>query len=140
MPHLLIIYRILNRFTETIYNSYRQGMAAITSRNTNQAVISALDLKEMLECPVREEILKKLINKRLDGTWFNIVHILFLTHFIIYTIIQVCLRMPRNPPVYQCDRGHMLCNECHGKLTNCPVCRLPLGKTRSLITEKVLIN
>ena len=47
--------------------------------------------------------------------------------------------MPRNPPVYQCDRGHMLCNECHGKLTNCPVCRLPLGKTRSLITEKVLI-
>ena len=46
--------------------------------------------------------------------------------------------MPRNPPVYQCDRGHMLCNECHGKLNNCPVCRVPLGKTRSLITEKVL--
>ena len=45
--------------------------------------------------------------------------------------------MPRNPPVYQCDRGHMLCNECHGKLNNCPVCRVPLGKTRSLITEKV---
>lgn len=46
--------------------------------------------------------------------------------------------MPRNPPVYQCDRGHMLCNECHGKLNNCPVCRVPLGKTRSLITEKVI--
>ena len=47
--------------------------------------------------------------------------------------------MPRNPPVYQCDRGHMLCNECHGKLNNCPVCRVPLGKTRSLITEKVIV-
>ena len=55
----------------------------------------------------------------------------------IYLFTKVCLRMPRNPPVYQCDRGHMLCNECHGKLNNCPVCRVPLGKTRSLITEKV---
>lgn len=66
-----------------------------------QPIISAEDLKDVLECPV-------------------------------------CLRIPRSAPVYQCERGHVVCNECHPKLATCPVCRLPLGKTRSLISEKVL--
>ena len=66
-----------------------------------QPIISADDLKEVLECPV-------------------------------------CLRIPRCAPVFQCERGHVVCNECHPKLVTCPVCRLPLGKTRSLISEKVL--
>jgi len=50
----------------------------------------------------------------------------------------VCLKVPRQPPIYQCERGHCICSVCHSKLTNCPVCRIPLGKTRSLIFEKVL--
>jgi len=50
----------------------------------------------------------------------------------------VCLKVPRQPPIYQCERGHCICSVCHAKLTNCPVCRIPLGKTRSLIFEKVL--
>ena len=49
----------------------------------------------------------------------------------------VCLQVPRQPPIYQCERGHCVCSVCHAKLTNCPVCRIPLGKTRSLIFEKV---
>ena len=51
----------------------------------------------------------------------------------------VCLEVPRQPPIYQCERGHCVCSVCHAKLTNCPVCRIPLGKTRSLIFEKVRI-
>lgn len=66
-----------------------------------QPIISAEDLKDVLECPV-------------------------------------CLRIPRCAPIFQCERGHVVCNECHPKLVTCPVCRLPLGKTRSLISEKVL--
>ena len=50
----------------------------------------------------------------------------------------VCLRFPRSAPIFQCERGHIVCSECHPKLVTCPVCRLPLGKTRSLISEKVL--
>ena len=49
----------------------------------------------------------------------------------------VCLRVPRSAPVYQCDRGHVVCNECHPKLSLCPMCRCPMGHTRSLISEKV---
>ena len=66
-----------------------------------QPIISAEDLKDVLECPV-------------------------------------CLKVPRAAPVFQCERGHVVCNECHPKLVTCPVCRLPLGNTRSLISEKVL--
>jgi hypothetical protein len=66
-----------------------------------QPIISADDLKDVLECPV-------------------------------------CLRIPRSAPIFQCERGHVVCSECHPKLVTCPVCRLPLGKTRSLISEKVL--
>ncbi len=50
----------------------------------------------------------------------------------------VCLRVPRSTPVYQCDRGHIVCNECHPKLSLCPMCRCPMGHTRSLISEKVM--
>ena len=71
------------------------GMAA------KQPLLSAEDLKDVLECPV-------------------------------------CLRIPRSAPIFQCERGHVVCSECHPKLVTCPVCRLPLGKTRSLISEKVL--
>ena len=66
-----------------------------------QPIISAEDLKDVLECPV-------------------------------------CLKVPRSAPVFQCERGHVVCHECHPKLVTCPVCRLPLGNTRSLISEKVL--
>ena len=66
-----------------------------------QPIISAEDLKDVLECPV-------------------------------------CLKVPRCAPIFQCERGHVVCNECHPKLVTCPVCRLPLGNTRSLISEKVL--
>ena len=66
-----------------------------------QPIISAEDLKDVLECPV-------------------------------------CLKVPRSAPIFQCERGHVVCNECHPKLVTCPVCRLPLGNTRSLISEKVL--
>jgi E3 ubiquitin-protein ligase SIAH1 len=66
-----------------------------------QPIITAEDLKEVLECPV-------------------------------------CLRVPRSAPIFQCVRGHIVCNECHAKLETCPVCRVPLGSTRSLISEKVL--
>jgi len=50
----------------------------------------------------------------------------------------VCIKMPRNGPIYQCEKGHCVCSDCRSKLTRCPVCRIPLGNTRSLIYEKML--
>ena len=50
----------------------------------------------------------------------------------------ICLDIPKNDPVYQCNHGHLLCNKCHARVTDCPVCKIKLGKTRSLVVEKVL--
>ena len=52
----------------------------------------------------------------------------------------VCLRIPRSSPVFQCENGHIVCNECHPKLVICSVCRIPLGKIRSRISEMVLVK
>jgi len=55
----------------------------------------------------------------------------------------VCLRVPREAPVYQCARGHCVCSGCHEKLSKChfpkcPVCRIALGKIRNRIFESML--
>jgi len=50
----------------------------------------------------------------------------------------VCIRVPRKPPIYQCKNGHLLCSDCHSKLTYCPTCRTRLGKIRSLMFERIL--
>ena len=51
---------------------------------------------------------------------------------------NVCLCVPKSVPIYQCERGHILCSECRPKLTKCPSCRITLGDTRCLIAEKAL--
>jgi len=50
----------------------------------------------------------------------------------------VCLRIPRNTPIYQCARGHVVCSECKANVSTCPQCRDVLGNIRSLVSEKVL--
>lgn len=41
------------------------------------------------------------------------------------------------PPIMQCSRGHLICNQCRNKLNVCPVCRVPLSNIRNLAMEKV---
>ena len=53
----------------------------------------------------------------------------------------VCLTLPLCD-IYQCKRGHLLCEDCHGKLTEpirCPSCRIPMVGTpiRSRAAEHV---
>ena len=50
----------------------------------------------------------------------------------------VCLDTPGLDPIYQCEQGHLLCKSCHGKLTDCPICKAKLGNTRCLAAEKIL--
>ena len=49
----------------------------------------------------------------------------------------VCLEIPKSIPIFQCESGHIHCNVCHPKLQNCPICRVKLGHTRSLMSEKM---
>ena len=50
----------------------------------------------------------------------------------------VCLKVPREGPVYQCERGHCLCGTCRIQLTECPICRMVLGQCRNLVVEQLL--
>jgi len=50
----------------------------------------------------------------------------------------VCLKIPRNTPIYQCDKGHIHCKTCHPRLNRCPICRSSIGDTRSLMAEKII--
>ena len=50
----------------------------------------------------------------------------------------VCKILPRTTPIYQCENGHIYCNECKPNLRTCAVCRVTLGDIRSLICEQVI--
>ena len=49
----------------------------------------------------------------------------------------ICLGMPP-ARIYQCENGHLYCDECHEKMANCGVCRKRLVNFRCLSAEKVV--
>ena len=40
-----------------------------------------------------------------------------------YFECPVCLSVPRRPPIWQCDQGHMICSLCRPQVRACPTCR-----------------
>ena len=50
----------------------------------------------------------------------------------------VCLNVPETGPVFQCNNGHLICCKCREKLNTCPVCRIPLGYSRNLTSERMI--
>ena len=50
----------------------------------------------------------------------------------------VCLEVPKSTPIYQCEKGHIHCKNCHDGLKRCPVCRSSMIKIRALVLEQVI--
>ncbi len=55
----------------------------------------------------------------------------------------VCLEGHRNPPIYQCQNGHLICSRCIARpeITVCPSCRHELDKNnkiRNIVAEKMI--
>lgn len=50
----------------------------------------------------------------------------------------VCLDVPSTAPIFQCRRGHIVCNDCKQTLVTCPTCRTAQPFSRALIAEKYL--
>ena len=50
----------------------------------------------------------------------------------------VCKETIKSVPVYQCNNGHVICNECIRELTSCPICRNNSKPARSLKLEKIV--
>ena len=65
-------------------------------------------------------------------------HLLILDHIQEALECNICLEIPNCKPVYQCNNGHIHCNVCHDKVTDCSVCRIKLRDTRNLTAEKIL--
>ena len=60
---------------------------------------------------------------------------LFTNHVQDVLECPACLETPRAPPIYQCERGHIVCNNCRPKLQNCPTCLN--GKKKSKVANIV---
>ncbi len=52
----------------------------------------------------------------------------------------VCLDVPQNCKIFQCQNGHLICERCYEQVTNCPICRTGLQKPgpRCLYAEKAI--
>ena len=50
----------------------------------------------------------------------------------------VCKETIKSVPVYQCNNGHVICNECIRQATSCPICRDNSKPARSLKLEKIV--
>ena len=58
----------------------------------------------------------------------------------------VCMSIPEKGPIASCPNGHLVCQPCKqeikqvkGRLSHCPTCRGPMGKSLNL-TAKMLIE
>lgn len=49
----------------------------------------------------------------------------------------VCME-PVAPPIFQCNEGHIICEDCKKRVTTCPECRAPLGTCRARLLERIV--
>lgn len=55
-------------------------------------------------------------------------------------LCSVCRDLPRGIPIYNCSRGHIICETCLPHLINCPLCRCPNIKNRNPFAERLLTH
>lgn len=49
----------------------------------------------------------------------------------------VCLELPL-PPIYVCNKGHIVCNNCQARTYACPLCREHYSTTRGFVAEGII--
>ena len=50
----------------------------------------------------------------------------------------VCLTLFNTTPIFRCDNGHLVCKDCRVKVEKCPECRILLGYSRCLTSERIV--
>jgi len=55
-----------------------------------------------------------------------------------YFECPICYNIPRRPPIFQCDSGHMICATCKPRVTICPQCRGQYRGQRLYFAERLL--
>jgi hypothetical protein len=54
------------------------------------------------------------------------------------SVCPVCSDPPRLGPIYTCSKGHLICQKCNEIVDTCPLCRDPILKNRSRISEFII--
>ncbi|TRY71580.1 hypothetical protein TCAL_11295 [Tigriopus californicus] len=49
----------------------------------------------------------------------------------------ICLDTADKPPIYQCPEGHLLCEDCNSRLSDCPQCGHALLNSRNRTAEEL---
>ena len=59
-----------------------------------------------------------------------------------YLECPICLETPNRPPIFQCNKGHLICSSCRPRVRVCPVCRVRLpsisNTNRLLFAERLV--
>jgi len=50
----------------------------------------------------------------------------------------ICNELPRQAPIFNCTRGHLICADCKPKVDTCPLCRCPNITQRNQFAERLL--
>lgn len=88
----------------------------------------------MAKVHLTRQFMKSLLNFQLSSTVFPI-YVFCLGNatssnqeLASYFECPVCFDYAL-PPIMQCQSGHIVCQSCRQKLSMCPTCRGPLGKS-----------
>ena len=50
----------------------------------------------------------------------------------------VCIKIPRDLPIPCCEAGHIVCQNCRGRVTRCPICRGRLEANTSSLADSLV--
>ena len=50
----------------------------------------------------------------------------------------ICMKVPKTGQIFQCKRGHIICEKCNEKCQECPTCKLPKENIRALFVENLI--
>ena len=66
----------------------------------------------------------------------------FISLASLKTILEcpVCLIQFKTTPIFRCENGHLVCKDCRVKIEKCPECRILLGYSRCLTSERIVLS
>lgn len=94
---------------------------AAAGLNPKTAATVLVAAKSYMDCPVCYEV------------WFMYIFFLILLMFnwlFVNWLGSLYFKQVLVSPIYQCQNGHIVCNQCIERLNQCGECRVPLAGSR----------
>lgn len=69
----------------------------------------------------------------------EILEVVTQTELLRILECPVCKDVPF-PPIFNCNKGHIICSQCKPKLSDCPLCKSPLSGARNFAVESIIMS